>query len=222
MKIVMLRETNSRTLIDNRLPVLCAALLLAVLLNGCATLSKDECRVADWRLIGYQDGVAGKSASRVGSYREACAKHAVVPDLTAYQAGREEGLLEYCRPENGYRLGESGHGYPAVCSSATEARFHAAYLAGRDVHLASSLVNRTQAQINRQRHRVRALEHDREHKLSELVMDGIKSEQRVLLLYQAHEIEAEIADVEADISDLEHELAHQQAQLDRLRDNRTY
>jgi hypothetical protein len=218
----MLCESSLRALIENRLPVLGVALMMAALLNGCATLSKEECRVADWRLIGYQDGVAGKSASMVGRYREDCAKHAVVPDLAAYQAGREEGLLDYCRPENGYRLGETGHGYPAVCSSATGADFHTAYAAGREIHLASSGVNRTQALINKQRHRVRALEHDREHKLSELVMDGIRSEQRVLLLYQVHEIEVEIADVEADISDLEYELANQQAQLDLLRDNRTY
>ncbi len=218
----MLCETNLSKLLETRLPVLCVALLLAAFLQGCATLNKEECLVADWRLIGYQDGVAGKSAAMVGSYREDCAKHAVVPDLAAYQAGREEGLLEYCRPENGYRQGASGHGYPAVCSSATEVDFRAAYEAGRDIHLASSEVNKTDALIKKQWQRVRSLEHEREHKLSELVMDGIRSEQRVLLLYQIHETEAEIADVKAGISDLEHELQYQQAQLDQLRRNSAY
>ncbi len=222
MEDVMLYETSLRTLIENRLPFSCAALMMVAFLQGCATLNKDECLVADWRLIGYQDGVAGKSAAMVGRYREECAEHAVVPDLAAYQAGREEGLLEYCQPDNGYRLGKSGHGYPAVCSSATKIDFRAAYASGRDVHLASSEVNRTDALIKKQWQLVRSLEHDREHKLSELVMDGIRSEQRVLLLYQVHEIDEEIATVETGISDLEIELQHQQAQLDQLRRNRPY
>ena len=45
-------------------------LVLLALLQGCATLDKDECMLADWRLIGYEDGVAGKSAAAVGEYRK--------------------------------------------------------------------------------------------------------------------------------------------------------
>ena len=82
-----------------------AILAILILLQGCATLDKDECMLADWRLIGYQDGVAGKSAASVGEYRKDCAKHAIVPDLDAYRAGREEGLQQYCKVDNGFRLG---------------------------------------------------------------------------------------------------------------------
>ncbi|MDH5469903.1 MAG: DUF2799 domain-containing protein, partial [Gammaproteobacteria bacterium] len=57
------------------LPAIAMAAIL--LLQGCATLNKEECVVADWRLIGYQDGVAGKSASTVGGYRKDCAEYAV-------------------------------------------------------------------------------------------------------------------------------------------------
>ncbi|MCP4289671.1 MAG: hypothetical protein GY792_35490, partial [Gammaproteobacteria bacterium] len=34
-----------------------AILVVLVMLQGCATLDKDECMLADWRLIGYQDGI---------------------------------------------------------------------------------------------------------------------------------------------------------------------
>lgn len=209
-------------LIEKRWPVLCTALMVTVLVQGCASLNREECLVADWRLIGYQDGVAGKSAARVGSYREDCAKHAVVPDLAAYQAGREQGLLEYCRPDNGYRVGQSGQGYPAVCSSATEVDFRKAYEAGREIHLARAALNSTQKQIDAQRQLLRSLEHDREHMLSELVSDGIRREQRVLLLYQVHETEAEIRDVEVEIDALEHEYRHQQAGLEQIRQRHAY
>ena len=52
--------------------VLCpGAFLVCVLLApGCATLDKDECLVADWRLIGFQDGAAGKSATAMDDYRK--------------------------------------------------------------------------------------------------------------------------------------------------------
>ena len=39
-------------------------MLLAVLLTalgGCAGMGADECRTADWRAIGYEDGVQGHS-----------------------------------------------------------------------------------------------------------------------------------------------------------------
>ncbi len=75
-----------------------AMILIILSIVGCATMDKDECLVADWRLVGFQDGAQGKSAAAIGTYREDCASYRVVPDLDAYQAGRREGLLQYCVP----------------------------------------------------------------------------------------------------------------------------
>ena len=46
----------------------------------------------DWRTVGYQDGVNGFAGDRIGRYRNACSEHGVTPDLTQYQAGRDQGL----------------------------------------------------------------------------------------------------------------------------------
>jgi hypothetical protein len=189
---------------------------LSVLLQGCATLNKDECRLADWRLIGYQDGVAGKSATVVGEYREDCAKHAVVPDLDEYNAGRAEGLLEYCKAENGYRLGNAGRGLAPVCPAALAGDFRDAYNAGRKVYLARTTVNNTHSRITNRKQTLSSLEESRAQKLAALIGDGLKSEERVMILYELNEIQDEMHTVEDELVELEYDLERQQARLERL------
>ena len=58
------------------LPLLSSIILLA----GCATLSKEECTVGNWQMIGYNDGVAGHYPERLASHTKACAKANVAPD----------------------------------------------------------------------------------------------------------------------------------------------
>ena len=193
-----------------------AMLALLALLQGCATLDKDECKLADWRLIGFQDGVAGKSAARVGEYREDCAKHAVVPDLDAYRAGREEGLQQYCIASNGYRLGNAGRSFAAVCPTALEADFREAYNAGRKLYLARSTVNKTHSTIKQRKQTLTTLEDDRAQKLSALIADGLKADQRVMIIYELNELQQEMDSVEDEIVDLEHDLAKQQTRLDQI------
>jgi hypothetical protein len=192
--------------------------LLAVLtgLPGCATLDKDECMVADWRLIGYQDGVAGRSSAALGTYRKDCAKHAVVPDLDAYQAGRAEGLTEYCVADNGYRLGSAGRSFSPVCPSHLEVDFRTAYKRGREIYLARSAVKSTRARIYNHQQALQDLEKDKGIKLVELVSDGLKAEQRVLILYEITELEQEMHSVEDEIAMLEDNLDNQLAHLDSL------
>jgi hypothetical protein len=189
---------------------------------GCATMDKDECLVADWRLIGFQDGVQGKSPATIGTYRKDCADYHVVPDLDAYQAGRREGLLQYCVPANGYRLGAAGRAYNAVCPAGTERAFHAAYNTGRDIYQARSRVNSTSTLINRKQQAIQSLEAERQDKLAEMIRQGLSSEQRVLLLYDVTNIEKDIHTTNTDISVLERDLEQQQAQLDYLLNTSPY
>ena len=189
---------------------------------GCATMDKDECLVADWRLIGYQDGVQGKSAATIGTYRKDCADYHVAPDLDAYQGGRREGLLQYCVPARGYRLGVSGRAYNAVCPAGMERSFHAAYNTGHDIYQARTRVNNTHSLINRKQQAIQSLEADRQDKLAEMIRRGLSSEQRVLLLYDVANIEKDIHATSNDISVLERDLDQQQAQLDHLLNTSPY
>ena len=197
-------------------------LALLTLLQGCATLDKDECMLADWRLIGYQDGVAGKSAAVVGEYREDCAKHAVVPDLDAYRAGRVEGLQQYCKADNGYRLGNAGRGFAAVCPTVLEGDFRDAYNTGRQLYLARSAVNKTHARISNRKQTLSSLKDNRARKLVDLIADGLKADQRVMILHDLNELQQELHSVEGEIVDLELDLEDQQARLDQLSHNSNY
>jgi hypothetical protein len=199
-----------------------AMILISLSVAGCATMDKDECLVADWRLIGFQDGAQGKSATAIGAYREDCAGYHVVPDLEAYQAGRREGLLQYCVPVNGYRLGDSGHTYAAVCPAETERAFRAAYNTGRDIYLARSQVNSTHSLLHRKQQAIQSLEEDRQNKLTEMIRQGLSSDQRVLLLYDVTEIERDIHATNNDIGALERDLEQQRAKLDYLLNNSPY
>jgi len=204
-------------------PYVTAAMLATLaLLQGCATLDKDECRLADWRLIGYQDGVSGKSAAVVGDYREDCAKHAVVPDLDAYRAGRQEGLQQYCTASNGYRLGNAGRSFAAVCPSALEDDFREAYNAGRTLYQARSAVNTTHSHIRQRKQTLTNLEDDRAQKLAALIAADLKTDQRVMIVYELNELQQEMNSVEDELADLEHDLVKQQTRLDQLTHNNAY
>ena len=100
------------------------------LLPGCASMNRAECLTVDWQTVGYEDGAAGRSGDRIARHRKACAEHGVTPDLQAYQAGREQGLREYCQPQNGYRLGERGGDYAGFCPADLAGDFENAWRDG--------------------------------------------------------------------------------------------
>jgi len=94
---------------------LIASSLALLALAGCASLDKDECRTADWRAIGLEDGVKGLALERLGDHRKACAKYGVTPD-------------------NGYRVGRTGESYRGVCPELTTPGFVAAYNRGHELY----------------------------------------------------------------------------------------
>ena len=129
-----------------------AGLLTAALLGACATgMSKNECALADWQTIGYEDGLRGWPAERIGAHRVACAKHQVTPNLAAYTAGRERGLREYCQPKNGFRAGLPGAGYANVCSGPSEPLFVDSYRYGRQIHDARAELRSTHTRLRNAR-----------------------------------------------------------------------
>ena len=111
---------------DNK--VLAVFLAVGFLLNGCASLSKDECITADWQIIGYEDGLKGSGAGRIGEHREACAKHGITPNKSAYDLGYDEGIRSYCSLSLGIRAGQNGNSILAVCPQDTD--YHIGYEQG--------------------------------------------------------------------------------------------
>ena len=109
-------------------------LLIVVIFQGCASMSQEECLNANWTVVGEIDGQQGRGLDVLDDYRRDCADHGVVPDVQAYIAGRESGLMLYCTSDNGYREGRSGVRLEADCPAALAADFRQSYQLGQDVY----------------------------------------------------------------------------------------
>ena len=195
----------------NRILINTGMVLALATLSGCASMSSEECANSDWVAIGYEDGSRGYTTDKFGSRRKACAKHGVTADFSAYQAGREKGLVEFCQPSRGYNLGVSGGAYYGVCDVAMEEEFLDAYRVGSQLHSlrsnnATSRIYSKEAELKRNREKIRA-------KQAELISDDVTPQDRLLLLNdirelaeRSGELEAEIEQLVADKARHEHEL----------------
>lgn len=122
---------------SNRLSLargLAAGSAALVALSSCATLNEEECRTADWRKLGLEDGVAGRSATRIEEHRNACSKHGMPVDEPAWRIGWEEGIRAYCTPENGLIEGRQGNFYANSCPPELKAGFEGAYFVAKALH----------------------------------------------------------------------------------------
>lgn len=133
-------------------------------LSGCASLSREECLAANWRLIGYEDGSRGHLPDYLAEHRKACAEYGVVPELDAYQKGHEKGIHRYCRPANGYYLGRQGYSYTGVCSAEDESEFLRAFRQGQHVYETERQLRRLEQEIWQLREHVEQLNKDKKEK----------------------------------------------------------
>ncbi|MFN7024686.1 MAG: DUF2799 domain-containing protein [Pseudorhizobium sp.] len=110
-----------------------AAVLLS--LASCNTMSKDECRVADWRVVGDTDGAAGHDPQiRFADHVRSCAKSGATPDQTLWYEGYQSGLRRFCTPLGGASTGEAGRPYHNVCPPELTSEFMRGYSLGKRVH----------------------------------------------------------------------------------------
>ncbi|WDE07531.1 DUF2799 domain-containing protein [Thalassomonas viridans] len=183
-------------------PVLLAG--LASLLFGCATMSKEECLVADWYTIGLEDGSEGKPAAHIGEHRKACADAGVSPNITRYNAGRKAGLKDYCVASRGYQLAMSGDAYHGVCRGPQEKGFLKGFKNGKIVYQAKAALEQVSSDINSALAQEKALKKKISKKEAVILADESSAEQRKDALKRVKELTAELEAVSADIHELEH------------------
>lgn len=105
--------------------------LLAVAFPACKTLSEGECRDQDWYGIGADDGFDGAPASQIDQHRAACAEYGIEPDAEQYEAGRRDGLVQYCTVERGFDIGRDGAMYRGGCPAGADREFRRGHDLGR-------------------------------------------------------------------------------------------
>lgn len=176
----------------------CALAGLA-LLASCATMSPEECQLANWREIGQRDGLHGEPLALLGQRAEACAKVDVAVDTQSYGQGRELGLRSYCRLENAVPLGLGGAPYAGVCPPEIESLFVPRYQAGRAVYLLRSEVRSLDERTESLERRLHNNQRDEDQRLRNAASDAERSKIR-------HDIDEERERIRNDLRDTDRRL----------------
>lgn len=134
------------------------ALAVLALLAGCESMSVQECKVADWQRVGFNDGASGESERRLAAYTEDCGEAGVKPDVQAYRRGWDSGIQRFCTAANGWREGVQGHsGKNGVCQAQPGFEAFTRYLeAGLQVYRTSEQMRQNDYETNRLQKRLEA------------------------------------------------------------------
>ena len=194
-----------------------SAAMLLLALSGCATMDRDECLTVDWRTVGFEDGVAGYSGDRIGQHRKACAKHGVTPDLAAYQAGREEGLREYCVPANGFRLGSQGGGYGGLCPADLEPAFATAYESGRQLYTLQARLSGVTHEIDSKRRALQTAESNIVTRSAVAISSDANTEERAQAVVDVKQLGERVGRLKSEIRQLEEDRVHYERDLEDYR-----
>ena len=192
------------------------------LLVSCASMNESECVNADWRMIGLEDGMAGKSKAQIGEHRKACAKHNVTPNLDTYNRGHEEGIVQFCTEASGFRYGRAGNTYTGVCPAHLADAFMTGYRDGQDLHAAEQAVRRLASSIASNKRQIRAITKEIDEKEDQLVNDSTGEDTRRALLAEVKDAQLELKDLEHALYDAEHEIEVRRHELEALRRTTSY
>ena len=127
-------------------------------LSGCATMSAEECMVADWYGLGMADARAGRSTSHLANRAGDCAEAGYPADSEAWHAGFAEGLYWFCTLDQGFRFGVEGQRYHQTCPGDLERDFLEGYNLGVSLHDAQGRVTSLQREFDQLTRELRRLE----------------------------------------------------------------
>lgn len=134
-------------------------LLFCILLTSCSTLKPQECYNANWREIGFNDALEGRTVW-LKSRTQACDKVNLKPDIKAYLAGHQAGSKKFCNYKNGFLRGRTGHDSTKVCHTPNLAKpFYDGYKDGIDVYQREQDLMESMYETSRRLHRMRHHNH---------------------------------------------------------------
>ena len=191
-----------------------------VFLSGCgggATVSESQCIASDWQTLGYRDGVNGVRSSRLLAHQDACVKHGIIPDRAGYMTGWNNGVHEYCQPNNAFEIGERGAGHNNVCPQGMQSEFTTAYRQGRKLYLGWIEVSNLEKSINRKEHRLEQVKADLVSSATEQLNPLLTTAERIELGAYTHRLSEERHRLKMELPALNSELAAKQTELDDLR-----
>lgn len=133
-----------------------------LLLSGCATLSKDQCKTVEWSQQGERDAYGGYAKERIEEHTKACAEHGITPDRTSYVSGFERGLGKFCQTQRGFDYGRAGSSYRNTCPVDLEPLFQRGYLLGKQLYSDENAKSSIESQIRQHEKKLREAKTDDE------------------------------------------------------------
>lgn len=118
-----------------------------ILLSGCAAMSVEQCKTANWFNVGEKDGAAGRE-SRLDKYYSSCQKANIVPNQKLYEQGYQKGLGYYCRPETIFNEALEGRGDFRICPLDKRESLRIYYQVANGYYQANAEFDRSQNDIN--------------------------------------------------------------------------
>ena len=189
---------------------------VSMFVSACATLNKSECKNANWRIIGMEDGSSGRLLSYIKNHRKACAEYGVTPNLNRYQQGHAEGLTQFCTGENGFVQGKRGRHYNGVCPIELRGNFLYGYERGRELYLLQGEIDQNSRQIKKNE----TLLHDIQISINELELKLISKTgsetERHSMLQELKKQQASYTMIESETHNLELESARMQDEYEVL------
>lgn len=156
-------------------------LVVTLILSSCATLSPEECKQADWYLIGMTDAQKGYGKLRIDEHRKACAKVQVSPDVFTYQRGHEKGQKTYCTTANGFTQGSAGAQYQGACEGYLAEEFLRGYRDGQELYQARSRVDQLYRDIDTYHRDLERMRREIDEKQSQMAYEQNSDRRRDLL-----------------------------------------
>ena len=192
-------------------------LILATLVSACATMSPEECKVANWKDVGLRDGLAGSSLSLLDSRTKDCAEAKVALDAKSYLSGRDLGLKTFCRMENAVPLGLNGGSYEGVCPPWIDGEFRARFQLGRAVFDKRAEVGYLDDRIAAAERRLRNSDHDEGKRLRDTEKEDERKRIRREFDDQRHRLREEIRDLDRQQQRARYDLRQAEQTLGTLR-----
>lgn len=171
-------------------------LLSSALVSACATMSAEECKLANWHDVGLRDGLEGKSIAMLDARTKDCAEAKVPVDAKTYLSGRERGLKTYCRMENALPLGLNGGSYEGVCPPWIDQEFRWRFQIGHTVYERRNEVGRLDERIASAERRLSASKHEEEKRLREAKNNDDRKRIRHEIDEQQHRLREELSDLD--------------------------
>lgn len=190
---------------------------ITLFVSSCSTLNKDECKTANWKTIGYEDGAKGYPVSRIGQHRSACAEYSISPNLNKYTEGRKKGLNHYCIPSTGYQKGLYGYNYNGVCVGHNEHAFLDAYKHGVSINKEQYKLNKLKADFAEQERFLEELELKLYKKEKRLVSGKLPKFKAIILLNETKEITEDLRVTKMNLEYLSEDINRQNQRITQLK-----